>query len=163
MPQDLDYFIQFELDDRADKNRQSHVVPATADYKDYQISQGKASAKDIGALYKPAFLEDYAPGGQRTDDHMGMLSELRSWHGNSMGTACQSILILGGPRECVLKKETRVQLETIKHLYFFNPGLRRHGLSSAQSDDQNKRLWPHEDDDGHDEQRKLKGDKWEED
>lgn len=168
LPEDLDYFIQFELNERGKKGRQSRVVPTAEDYKDYQISQGKVSAKDIGGLYRPVFLEDYALGGQLTDDYVEMLSEPRPWHGDPMGAICRSILVLGGPRECVVEEEeeeeeTRVQLETLKHLYFFDHGLRKKSLSNTQCDDQYKRPWSHEDDDDHGEQKKLKSDKWEED
>lgn len=161
LPEDLNYFIQFELNDREKKDRQSRTVPTAADYKEYQISQGKVSAKDIGGLYRPVFLKDYALGGQLTDDHVEMLSEPRPWYGDPIGAICRSILVLGGPRECVLEKETRVQLETLKHLYFFDHGLREQSLSDTQSDDQNKRPWSHEDDDDYGEQKKLKSDKWE--
>lgn len=56
LPEDLDYFIRFELSDREKKDRRSRAVPTAAYYKDYQISQGKVSPSDIGALYRPVFL-----------------------------------------------------------------------------------------------------------
>lgn len=101
-------------------------------------------------------------GGLLTDESVEILSEPHPWHGDPMGAICRAILVLGGSREDALE-ETRVQLETLKHLYFFDHGLREQGPYNPQSDTQRKRLWSHEDDSDHGEQKKLKSDKWEED
>lgn len=63
LPEGLDYIIQSELNNWKKKDRQSRRVPTAEGYKINQISQGKASAKDIVGLYRPVFLEDYALGG----------------------------------------------------------------------------------------------------
>lgn len=71
-------------------------------------------------------------GGLLTNESAEILSEPHPWHGDSMGAIFRAIVVLGGSQDAL--KETRVQLETLKHLYFFDHGLREQGPYNPQSD-----------------------------
>ncbi|PKY05542.1 hypothetical protein P168DRAFT_317065 [Aspergillus campestris IBT 28561] len=124
IPADLQYFIDFELKDR--ENRElaarngealSRQVPSSDMYREHQLKQGAIEAEAAGGLYKRVFLTNYSAG-ELIDPEEHGLTGLKVWHGAPLATLRRGIHALGSARVYQMDPKTIAQLETLRSLYF---------------------------------------------
>jgi hypothetical protein len=130
IPTDLQYFIQFELEDRERRRTAAakgdilqREVPTAAMYKAHQLMEGKISSTAIGGQYTPVFLKRYLLSNLPNDTLSSIFSQLsvpKEWHGSPISAIRRAIPILGSARLKVISKETRLQLEKLRNLYFLD-------------------------------------------
>lgn len=125
VPTDLPFFIEFEIEDRERRrmaeNRGIVVgreVPSSEMYKQHQVSKGVITPDAIGGQYRPTFLKPYLLHDRLPFDITEYLSNPREWHGAPLACLRRCIHLLGSPR--LSDKQTRVQLEQLRDLYFFS-------------------------------------------
>ncbi|OJJ50364.1 hypothetical protein ASPZODRAFT_13448 [Penicilliopsis zonata CBS 506.65] len=129
-PADLDYFIEFELQDRArrqrlrDKGRSPRRrAPTDKDYRQHQVEHGQITADADGGLYRIIYLETGISGTQA--------AITKSWNGAPMATLRRGIACLGTPRIEAVPIELTDKLQILRDLYFRNDELgleRKYGL-----------------------------------
>lgn len=132
-PEDLDFFIEFELHDQLlrEESPRPRNVPTAKEYKLQQIRQGKVSADDIGGLYQPVFLDNFLVGGKLPNDILSDLTAPEPWHGNPILTFRKAFLVLGGVSVTALDPESCNKLEKLRDLYF-RPSIQRHDFSNRE-------------------------------
>jgi hypothetical protein len=115
IPTDLQYFIDFELDDRKRRSTTSSVldrkVPTSVMYRDHLMKNNKISEGATSGLYRRIFLKDYLPPGISPEGP-------KQWHGAPIATLRRGIMALGSPRITSLHEATANQLQTLRDLYF---------------------------------------------
>lgn len=123
IPTDLDYFIDFELQNRQRRNDAAlegvdlkREVPAPEMYKKHQIVTGEVAADAIGGRYHPVFLKRYM--------HRRLPFDLTTYftvpkegHGAPLACIRRCLPLLGSPR--LRDIPTRRKLERLLSLYFF--------------------------------------------
>ncbi|PYI06724.1 hypothetical protein BO78DRAFT_109942 [Aspergillus sclerotiicarbonarius CBS 121057] len=126
VPTDLQYFINFELKDRAHRRAQSALgvvckrsVPTSEMYKKHQINRNVIGPSAIGGQYLPVFLKRYLLPGVPLDltQH---LSKPKEWHGEPSACLRRCFLVLGSARLAKLPKQARLELERLRNLYFLD-------------------------------------------
>jgi hypothetical protein len=127
IPTDLQYFIEFELKDREHRKREAErgvilkrEVPTSEMYKLHQVNKGIITADAIGGQYLPVFLKQYLLNGALPFDLAPYLSKPREWHGAPLACLRRYIHILGGAHLRSLERQTRLELEKLRNLYFFD-------------------------------------------
>ncbi|KAJ5680162.1 hypothetical protein N7536_011301 [Penicillium majusculum] len=121
IPTDLQYFIDFELDDRKQRSTTTSVlhrnVPTRVMYKDHLMKNNKILEGATSGLYRRIFLKDYLHPGLISPEDLGVTSS-KQWHGASIATLRRGIMALGSPRIASLDEATVNQLQTLRDLYF---------------------------------------------
>ncbi|KAL4782582.1 hypothetical protein BJX76DRAFT_349295 [Aspergillus varians] len=122
LPTDLQFFIDFEL---GDQNRRQQAaaaggeslrrVPSAEDYRVYQLDQGKIGPDSPWGSYRPIFVKPFL-GTWRAS--CPSLYENKCWHGAPLASLRRSFLVLGSGRYTALGRETWVQLQHLRDLYF---------------------------------------------
>ncbi|KAI9035265.1 uncharacterized protein KD926_004234 [Aspergillus affinis] len=123
LPTDLQYFIEFELNDHDQRklgDGRCRKVPSAEDYRMHQLKKDEINVESVGGLYRPIFLQNYLVGGQLSPEQLESLSTPKPWHGAPIGTLRRGILVLGGGRVRSLDDQTRLQLESLRDLYFLD-------------------------------------------
>ncbi|KAN0068118.1 hypothetical protein V8E54_013688 [Elaphomyces granulatus] len=127
LPTDLDYFINFELEDRKRRTDAAiegitlkREVPTTEQYKKHQTENGVISRESIGGLYQPIFLKSYLLRNRLPFDIMQYLTSPLEWHGSPMASLRRAIPVLGSGRLSGLKRQTRMKLQKLRDLYFLD-------------------------------------------
>jgi hypothetical protein len=118
MPSDLDFFIDYELNDQ-ERRRQfasseqaaRRRVPDANMYKQHQVNNGSISPDSIGGLYTPYYL---APGGQ----NVPTFNTPRPWHGAPLASLRRAFLLLGSARAQQIDRNQLQKLWRLKELYF---------------------------------------------
>ena len=118
IPTDIQYFIEFELEDRKrrevaeqegkeGKELQRCVrVPSATLYKQHQFEKGEVGPDANGGLYRPVFLMHcLLQGFFLFDEIQSCLSKARPWHGAPLASLRRSILLLGNGRLTMLEKQ----------------------------------------------------------
>ncbi|PGG96989.1 hypothetical protein GX51_07538 [Blastomyces parvus] len=125
IPTDLQYFNQFELNDR-DRRRadmeqgviSKREIPSRDMYRAHQVKQGLISADSVGGLYHPVFLKHYFHHNLLPFDVLPYFSRPRQWHGAPLATFRKAFPVLGSARLNALSRQTRLELEQLRNLYF---------------------------------------------
>lgn len=120
IPTDLQYFINFELEDRkrrSTSNIASRQVPTGAMYRDHLIKEKKIPDDATGGLYRPIFLKEYLLPGIISVEDLGITTP-KQWHGAPIATLRRGILALGSGRITSLDKATVNQVQMLRDLYF---------------------------------------------
>lgn len=123
LPTDLQFFIEFELNDRDQRklgDGRCRQVPSAEDYRTYQLKKGEIDVESVGGLYRPIFLQTYFFGGHVSPEQIQILSTPKPWHGAPIATLRRGILVLGGGRVRSLDDQTRSQIERLRDLYFLD-------------------------------------------
>jgi hypothetical protein len=125
IPSDLEYFINFELQDRQRRGKvgenPTRRVPTSLMYKTHQVANGTIPAESQGGLYTPIFLQEYLHCGVVPSSVLlPYLIRPKSWHGEPLAVLRRCFHILGGMRCKNLNKDTRTKLERLRNLYFFD-------------------------------------------
>ncbi|PWY91285.1 hypothetical protein BO70DRAFT_89659 [Aspergillus heteromorphus CBS 117.55] len=127
MPTDLNFFVEYELEDSerrrvaAGTGDTKRRVPSAEMYRQHLINKGDIGADSIGGLYIPVFLKQYMfvgvdPSLARTMLHTFTVP--KSWHGPPVAMLRRALLVLGSPRQNVLSRETLDILDRLRKLYF---------------------------------------------
>ena len=126
-PQDLNFFIDFEIDDydrRVEKassngSTRRRKCPTRAEYLAAQIKKGAVPKDAIGGLYDRYYLYDYL-----ARRGPGPTVELetpapRQWHGSPIAAICRAALVSGGfaTNLAVIPQEQRDKLRKLQDLY----------------------------------------------
>lgn len=125
IPTDLQFFIQFELDDRerrraADGRVSQRQVPSPEVYKRYQVDNGIIATDAIGGQYLPVVVKRYLLRNTPEVDIQNILSKPKEWHGAPLACLRRCIYFLGSARVSLLDKDIRLKLERLRELYFFD-------------------------------------------
>jgi len=127
IPMDLQYFIQFELKDR--KRRKLGVeegiilmrdVPTSEMYRLHQVEKGIIPIDAIGGQYLPVFLKSYLHHSRLPFDVTQYFTKPKEWHGAPLASLRRAIHILGSARFKTLERQTRLELQKLRDLYFLN-------------------------------------------
>ena len=129
IPTDIQYFIEFELEDRRRREEAEREgkdgkellrrVPSPTLYKQHQIEKGQVGADANGGLYRPVFLVHYLHKGFLSFDEVrSRFSKARPWHGAPLASFRRAFLMLGNGRLGMLEKHERFQLLRLHSLYF---------------------------------------------
>ncbi|EDN02656.1 hypothetical protein I7I51_07656 [Histoplasma capsulatum] len=159
IPTDLQYFIQFELKDRerrrADMEQgviSKREIPTRDMYRAHQVKQGIISADSVGGLYLPIFLKHYFHCNRLPFDVLPYFSRPRQWHGAPLATFRTAFLVLGSARLNVLSRQTRLELQQLRDLYFLteeegSPSMVPGSIPTPrpQADDQERKRSPDDD------------------
>ena len=90
-------------------------------YKLHQVAKGVVGPDAIGGQYRPVFLKHYLLLGRLSFTTVqNLLSTPREWHGAPIACLRRCIHVLGSGRIKMLGKETRIQLEMLRDLYFLD-------------------------------------------
>jgi hypothetical protein len=117
-PTDLQYFINYELEDAreraAEGSRRAHRVPTASEYQQHQEEQGLISRNRVGKLYRRMFL-----------DFMGRLdltkvSTAKTSHGEPMYAIRRAIALLGTVQVNLLPSVIHQQILQLHRLYFID-------------------------------------------
>ncbi|KAF7588963.1 hypothetical protein BBP40_004965 [Aspergillus hancockii] len=120
IPTDLEYFINFELEDRERRltgNVLSRQVPTSVMYRDHLIKEKKIPDSAVSGLYRPIFLKEYLLQDNVSVEDLG-LTKPKMWHGAPIATLRRGILALGSARITSLDKATVARLQILRDLYF---------------------------------------------
>ena len=127
IPTDLDYFIDFELEDRKRRTAGApegitlkREVPTAELYRKHQTENGAISRESIGGLYQPVFLKAYLLRNRIPFDITKYLTSPLEWHGSPMASLRRAISVLGSGRLSGFKKQTRKKLQKLQDLYFLD-------------------------------------------
>ncbi|OJD17002.1 hypothetical protein AJ78_02891 [Emergomyces pasteurianus Ep9510] len=159
MPTDLQYFIQFELKDRERRRANmeqgiisTREVPTRDLYRAHQVNQGIIPADSVGGLYLPIFLKHYFHRNRLPFDVLPYFSRPRQWHGAPLATFRRAFLVLGSGRLNALSRQTRLELQQLRDLYFLTEEEDSPSMAPAtiptlrpQPDDQEKKRPPGDD------------------
>ena len=135
LPVDLQYFIQFELEDQRKRSmlRTTRSVPTIDDYRAHLNSQGMLSAHSRYGLYRGWFLKDFLLGGRLPLEILRSITSPKSWHGHPLAALKRGFMALGSTRSNELHPSVRQELQTLKDLYFpANIDLRLAQINSRQ-------------------------------
>lgn len=134
-PTDLEYFINFERDDKENRDsatdgKPTRTTPKVSDYRLHQERTGAIPAGLQGGLYRRVFLGHYHP---PTLDHS--LYRPKTWHGEPMFAIRRAIALLGTAQIRLLPSDIQDQLRTLHQLYFIDDpqGYRDEYLSTINS------------------------------
>ncbi|KAJ5509084.1 hypothetical protein N7527_011227 [Penicillium freii] len=128
-PADIQYFIDFERQDRARREQAaadtavhistfSRQVPTSVDYKKHEINSNRVSPTAIGGRYSRVFLKQFLhsgeiPGVEKT------FSTAKEWHGAPLASIRRAFAALSSPRFFIIvDTNTRHMLEELRQLYF---------------------------------------------
>ncbi|KAE8389608.1 hypothetical protein BDV23DRAFT_194289 [Aspergillus alliaceus] len=120
IPTDLQYFIDFELEDRERRlasNTLPRQVPTSVMYRDHLMKEKKIPDDTTSGLYRPIFLKEYLYHGIISVEDLGF-TKPKQWHGAPIATLRRGILALGSARITSLDKVTVAQLQVLRDLYF---------------------------------------------
>lgn len=120
LPIDLQYFINFELEDRERRSTSNILrrqVPTSAMYRDHLMKEKKIPDSTSSGLYRPIFLKEYLLQGIISVEDLG-LTKPKQWHGAPIATLRRGILALGSARITSLDEATVAQLQMLRDLYF---------------------------------------------
>ncbi|KAB8227225.1 HNH endonuclease signature motif containing protein [Aspergillus alliaceus] len=120
IPTDLQYFIDFELEDRERRlasNTLPRQVPTSVMYRDHLMKEKKIPDDTTSGLYRPIFLKEYLLQGIISVEDLGF-TKPKQWHGAPIATLRRGILALGSARITSLDKVTVAQLQVLRDLYF---------------------------------------------
>lgn len=128
IPTDLQYFIDFELNDKERRKRAAEEgvfmkrkVPNSDMSKLHQVAKGVIGPDATGGQYRPVFLKQYLFVGRLSYTTVqNLLSTPREWHGAPITCLRRCIHVLGSGRVKMLGKETLLQLEMLRDLYFLD-------------------------------------------
>lgn len=161
IPADLQFFIDFELDDQEKRKSAARekgvllprTVPTSTMYKEHLLQQGKISEEAVGGLYRPLYLKRQLFGGLCSVEEVG-LTKPKPWHGAPMATLRRGILALGSARIGSVDPKIVSQLQLLRDLYFHFQAHEDHstGLGKRKIESRTKRQTEHDDD--HDESNK---------
>lgn len=123
VPTHLEYFIDFELNDRNGRAGRLGVrrVPTPDEYRHYVEGKGEYGtiARYItGGLYTPVFLKHYFFMGRAPEVH-DALSYSRPWHGSPMAALRRAFMALGSGRIGMIPPNTKSDLQRLRDLYFY--------------------------------------------
>ncbi|QKX60439.1 uncharacterized protein TRUGW13939_07584 [Talaromyces rugulosus] len=119
-PTDLQFFIDFEINDQDRRRNDAGLrrrVPTAEDYKAHQLRTNTIPSDAKGGLYRCVFLKNFVLGG-RFPAIMPDLCKHRTWHGNPIASLRRAFAVLGTPRVYILDKRIRDDLEKLRYLYF---------------------------------------------
>ncbi|PWY84779.1 hypothetical protein BO70DRAFT_289705, partial [Aspergillus heteromorphus CBS 117.55] len=116
MPEDLEFFIRFEVRDRARRREaglpvSARNVPSAETFRAYQVSQGRISGEAVGGMYDRYILEERWANQLR-------ITQTAEWHGDPMAAIRRAILVIGSTRIQQLPITTVHQLQVLRDLYF---------------------------------------------
>ena len=174
VPVDLQFFIDFETDNRQKRklNGGTRSVPTTEQYTQHLVktrqyerhieeTRGTNDTEELEptGVYRRAFLKNYLHGNRLTPEQLG-LTRSKRWHGAPLASLRRAIHALGSGRIVMaLDKETIGKLQVLRDLYF-SP------LETEQDDELTRRRFPeeekHRDDDDYEEQHREDRDRKEE-
>ncbi|KAL2821469.1 hypothetical protein BJX63DRAFT_217263 [Aspergillus granulosus] len=124
MPEDLDFFIEFEQNDQERRRQATFAgqaserrVPDANLYKQHQVERGLVSAESIGGLYRPIFLCQILGPHLQPDPSF---YAPKPWHGAPLASLRRAFLVLGSGRASVIGDERLEKLWKLKKLYFQN-------------------------------------------
>lgn len=128
IPTDLQYFIDFELNHKERRKRAAEEgvfmkrkVPNSDMSKLHQVAKGVIGPDATGGQYRPVFLKQYLFVGRLSYTTVqNLLSTPREWHGAPITCLRRCIHVLGSGRVKMLGKETLLQLEMLRDLYFLD-------------------------------------------
>lgn len=125
MPTDIDYFIEFEIEDRKRRRKEAQngampgrKTPSAEMYRRHQLSRNQITESANGGLYNPIFVKKYLC--HRISVDYAALSKPLSWHGAPVASFRRAFPILGSARVGVLDKKTLKKLEKLRSLYFLD-------------------------------------------
>lgn len=125
IPTSLQFFIDFELNDRqrrkeaADRGENlRRQTPSSEQYKAEQVSKQLIPADAKGGLYMPVFLKPYLLSGRLGYDITPQLSVPRSWHGAPMASIRRCIHALSSGRLATVDREAVMKIRQLYDLYF---------------------------------------------
>ncbi|KAI9933633.1 hypothetical protein ASPWEDRAFT_174794 [Aspergillus wentii DTO 134E9] len=139
LPADLDFFIRFELKDRA-KRRAARVndspdpgrkVPNARQYQRYQERVGDIEVGGTGGLYDLLYLLKNQP----------RVTQPRAWNGHPLASIRRAFGLLGSPRTSKIPETVLDKLLILRDLYFRDDGdrvLEKHGLTLPPPDEDNE-------------------------
>lgn len=128
-PTDIQYFIDFERQDRARREEiatdagvhistLSRQVPTSADYKQHEIDSNRISPTAIGGRYSRVFLKQFLHSGEIPGIEKAY-STAKEWHGAPLASIRRAFAALSSPRFFVIiDTNTRHMLEELRQLYF---------------------------------------------
>lgn len=117
-PTDLQYFIDYELNDRELRRNTPglpRTVPSGQEYRQHLIQNGLLSESSTGCMYRVVYLWPYLGRERGT----GLISP-KMWHGAPLATLRRAFFVLAGGRISVLDPDIRLQLERLRNLYFLD-------------------------------------------
>lgn len=128
IPTDINYFIEFEGNDRDRRQRTREVhgktpqgeFPTTAQYKEHQTAQGLVPPDAVRGLYQPVFLKSFLHSGLLPFDIEQYFTHPRPCHGAPSASLRRAMHVLGGARLGKLGPVTLQQLWTLQKLYFLD-------------------------------------------
>ena len=120
LPVDLQYFIQFELEDQRKRSmlRTTRSVPTAAEYRAHLYSLGLLSADTSHGLYQGWFLKDFLLGGKFPLELLRSITSPKGWHGHPLAAIKKGFMALGSTRSNELHASVRQESQTLKDLYF---------------------------------------------
>ena len=128
-PADIQYFIDFERQDRARREQiatdtgvpissVSRQVPTSADYKQHEVGSDLISPAAIGGRYSRVFLKQYLHSG-RIPGIEKAFSTAKEWHGAPLASIRRAFAALSSPRFfMIVDTKTHHLLEELRQLYF---------------------------------------------
>jgi hypothetical protein len=119
-PTDLEFFIDFEINDQDRRRNDGNLrrrVPTAEEYKAHQLRTNTIPFDARGGLYRCVYLKNFVLGGQ-FPVIMPDLCKHRSWHGNPIASFRRAFAVLGTPRVYILDKRIRDDLEKLRYVYF---------------------------------------------
>lgn len=119
-PEDLTFFIEYELRDRQRRQGSGgpRRTPSASEYKDHQVRERKLSSTEAGGLYRRIYLKNYINGGVLPLNVLEVFATDKVWHGDPIASIRRAVAILGSPRIDTVDAKTVCELQTIQKLYF---------------------------------------------
>ncbi|KAL4901208.1 hypothetical protein BDW74DRAFT_182063 [Aspergillus multicolor] len=118
IPDDLDYFIDFEIKWQEDCKAGAIVIPRrgpdAAEYREHQIQTGRIKEDAIGGLYRPVHLEVSL-------SRFGRIPEFyaaRPWDGEPAAALKVAFAALESPRACEMGETTYAKLWRLHSVYY---------------------------------------------
>lgn len=147
VPTDLQFFIDYELSDKERRAREAErgspvqrQVPDADQYKAHQVDTGIINLDATGGQYRPVFLKHYLFVDRLPFSSVqSLLSTPREWHGEPMASLRRCFPILGSARVRLLGEQTRLQLETLRNLYFLDEEEPRGNVTRTGSDSEQRK------------------------
>lgn len=122
LPADLQFFIDYELQDRQRWSRDRSLgrqVPTSEIYKNHLVAKGMIGPPASSGLYRPVFLDkDYIPTVLMNFLEPSGATQPKPWHGAPLVALRRAFLALGSSRIFVIDEETVNQLRILFDLYF---------------------------------------------